>query len=73
MFIVTFRELAHQFLEDVAHIHRTHFVDTQISLLRAELLDDQIEQVVLSHCLYLLLELHAVNHVDDILREMVQV
>ena len=43
MFVVTLRELSHQFFEDIAHIHRTYLVCTQIGFLCAEFLDDQIE------------------------------
>ena len=67
MFVVALRELAHQFLKYVAHIHRIYLVGSQVCLLRAELLDDQIEQIVLGHCLYFLLEFHAVNYVNDVL------
>ena len=73
LLVVTLRELADQLLEDVTHVDARNLVGTEVGFRGAELLDDQVKQSVIGQLVNLLLEIHAVDDVDDVLREVVQI
>ena len=73
LLVVTLGELAHQFLEDVTHVHTRHLVGTKVGLRRTELLYNEIEHVIVGHLLELTVEVHTLDDVYHVLREVVEV
>jgi len=57
------REPPHQILEDIATVHGADLVRAKIALLRAELLDNEVEGVALHHPLDDVVKVELCQHV----------
>ena len=71
--VIRFGELSDQFFKDIPHIYSRNDIGSQISFSRTELLDDEIKTVIVVHLLDFIVEVHAVDDINHILREMIEV